>query len=300
SRDLYEEILETVDFTVHYEKKGLLTVYKTAIAEREEIQKAERIKKEGLDLEILSAKDVLYLQPVLKQDVRGGVYYTCDSHSTPGDFISKLYRWLEEQGVTFYLNEEVRSIEVEGNKITGVKTDRETYLADKFVLAAGSWARPLAGSLGIKIPVQGGKGYSMDVYRETGITIPTILAEAKVAVTPMKGFTRFAGTMEFSGNNDIIRKERVGAIAAAAGNYFKNVTITEEEKAKARSGLRPVSPDGLPFIGRALTYENLIIASGHAMIGWSLGAITGKLVSQIICEEKPEVDLRPLSPGRSF
>src|SRR5690606_23120545 len=153
---------------------------------------------------------------------------------------------------------------------TGVKTDRDIYLADKFVLAAGSWARPLADSLGIRIPVQGGKGYSMDVYRETGITIPTILAEAKVAVTPMKGFTRFAGTMEFSGNNDIIRRERVGAIANAAGNYFNNLEINKEEKEKARSGLRPVSPDGLPFIGKTSRYNNLIIATGHAMIGWSL------------------------------
>src|SRR5690606_25316241 len=229
--------------------------------------------------------EVIKLEPTLKTDIKGAVYYTCDSHSTPGDLVSNLVIWLKSKGVTFQLNEEVKGFEVKNSQITGVRTDKGHYMAEAFVLAAGSWTQPLAKSLGIKIPVQGGKGYSMDVYRETGISIPTILAEAKVAVTPMKGFTRFAGTMEFSGNNDIIRTNRVGAIAAAAGNYFKNVTITEEEKAKARSGLRPVSPDGLPFIGRALTYENLIIASGHAMIGWSLGAITGKLVSQIICEE---------------
>lgn len=300
SRDLYEEILGTVDFTVHYEKKGLLNVFRTASAEKEEIQKAERIIKEGLDLEILSRDEVLKLQPVLREDMRGAVYYTCDSHSTPGDFISKLSRWLEDHGVTFCLNEEVRSIEVKGDKISGVKTDRDLYIADKFVLAAGSWTRPLAGSLGIKIPLQGGKGYSMDVYRETGITIPTILAEVKVAATPMKGFTRFAGTMEFSGNNDIVRKERVGAIANAAGAYFNNITINKEEKDNARSGLRPVSPDGLPFIGKTSRYENLIIATGHAMIGWSLGAVTGKLVSQIATGEKPLVDLTPFSPARNF
>jgi len=300
SRDLYEEILSTVDFEVHYEKKGLLTVYKTAQAEKEEIRKATRIKQEGLELEILSRQEVLDLQPVLKEDVRGAVFYTCDSHSTPGDFISKLYKWLEQQGVTFSLNEEVRSIEVKGDKITGVKTDKDIYLANKFVLAAGSWARPLAGSLGIKIPVQGGKGYSMDIYRETGITIPTILAESKVAVTPMKGFTRFAGTMEFSGNNNIIRKERVEAIAKAAGNYFNNIEINKEERDSARSGLRPVSPDGLPFIGKTSRYDNLIIATGHAMIGWSLGAVTGKLVSQIAKGENPLVNLSPFSPERTF
>lgn len=300
SRDLYEEILSTVDFTAHYEKKGLLTVYRTPRAEKEEIQKAERIKTEGLDLEILSPYEVLKLQPVLRENVLGGVYYTCDSHSTPGDFISKLFRWLEDHGVKFCLNEEVRSIEIKGDQITGIKSDKELYTADKFVLAAGSWTGALAGSLGLKIPVQGGKGYSMDVYRETGITIPVILAEAKVAVTPMQGFTRFAGTMEFSGNNDLIRKERVGAIAHAAGSYFNNITINNEEKDLARSGLRPVSPDGLPFIGKTSGYDNLIIATGHAMIGWSLGAVTGKLVSQIASGEKPLVDLTPFSPERNF
>lgn len=300
SRDLYEEILSTVDFKVHYEKKGLLTVYRTEKAEKEEILKGERIKKEGLDLEILSRDEVLKLQPVLKDDVRGAVFYTCDSHSTPGDFISKLSQWLKEKGAVICLNEEVNSIEVKGSEITGVKTNKDFYSADTYVIAAGSWTRPLAGALGIKIPVQGGKGYSMDVYRDTGITIPTILAEAKVAVTPMKGFTRFAGTMEFSGNNDIIRKERVAAIANAAGTYFNNITISTEEKEKARSGLRPVSPDGLPFIGKTSRYENLIIATGHAMIGWSLGAVTGKLVSQIANNETPVIDLKPFSPGRSF
>ncbi len=300
SRDLYEEILDTVNFKAHYEKKGLLTVYKTALAEKEEIQKAERIKKEGLDLEILSREEILKLQPVLREDIRGAVYYTCDSHSTPGDFVSKLIQWLKEHGVTFCLNEEVNALEVKGDKITSVKTNRNVYIADKFVLAAGSWTSPILGSLGIKIPVQGGKGYSIDVYRETGITIPTILAESKVGVTPMMGFTRFAGTMEFSGNNGIIRKKRVNAIANAAQAYFNNIQITEQERGSARSGLRPVSPDGLPFIGYTSAYDNLIIATGHAMIGWSLGAVTGKLVSQLVSGEDPVLDLTPFSVGRTF
>ena len=300
SQILYEEILNEVNFTAHYEKKGLLTVYKTSAAEAEEVKKAERVKKEGLDVEILNRNEVLGIEPTLMEDIKGAVYYTCDSHSTPGDFVSNLIQWLKSNGVKFLLNEPVKSIEINKDKITGIKTGKALYEAESFVMAAGSWSQSLAGSIGINIPVQGGKGYSMDVYRDTGITIPTILAEAKVAVTPMKGFTRFAGTMEFSGNNDIIRVNRVGAIAAAAGNYFKDIVITEEEKGNARSGLRPVSPDGLPFLGKSSKYPNLIIATGHAMIGWSLGAITGKLVSQIICGEKPEVELTLLSPGRNF
>src|SRR5690606_27835391 len=122
SQNLYEEILSSVDFTTHYQKKGLLTVYKTIRAEREEIKKAERVRKEGLDVEILSKSEVLEIEPTLKEDINGAVYYTCDSHATPGDLVSNLVMWLKRNGVTFLLNEEVKKFEVKSNKITGVQT----------------------------------------------------------------------------------------------------------------------------------------------------------------------------------
>lgn len=300
SRDLYEEILNSVDFEAHYKRKGLLTVYRTKKAAQEEIKKGERISKEDLDLEILSRDEVLKMQPELIEDIMGAVYYTCDSHSTPNDFMAKFSNWLQIRGVNFRINERVTSIKVNGKNISGVKTDKDFYIAELFVLAAGSWTQQLSKHLGLKIPLQAGKGYSIDVYRNTGITIPTILSEAKVAITPMKNFTRFAGTMEFSGNNDNINKRRVEAIAKAANLYYKNIELTSEEKSSARSGLRPVSPDGLPYIGKTSRYNNLIIAAGHAMIGWSLGAVTGKLVSQIATEQKPISNLDPFSPDRSF
>lgn len=141
--------------------------------------------------------------------------------------------------------------------------------------------------LKIKLPLQAGKGYRINVEMPTGITIPAILMEAKVAVTPMKGFTRFAGTMEFSGINTTIRKERVQAIANAANNYYPEVEINATEMDKAKSGMRPVSPDGLPYIGRCPEIHNLTFATGHAMMGWSLGPVTGKLVAEIIDGKKP-------------
>lgn len=298
SNILYEEILETVDFKAHYRKDGLLTVFHTEKAKKAEIEKGKRIQSENLDVEVLSKNEALQVQPALDEKVLGAVYYKCDAHSTPGDFINRFGDWLARNGVNLKFNEEVTELVKKGNELIGVKTNSRYYQADLFVLAAGSWSSQLARTLGLKIPIQGGKGYSMDVYRETGITLPAILAESKVAVTPMDGFTRFAGTMEFSGNNDIIRKERVGAIARAAASYYKNIEITREEKNNARSGLRPVSPDGLPFIGKTSRYDNLIIAAGHAMIGWSLGAVTGKLVSQIAIDREPMVNLVPFNPDR--
>ena len=298
SNTLYEGIIKAVDFEVHYRKDGLLTVFHTEKAKKAEIEKAEKIKLEDLDVEILSRNEVLDLQPVLDEKVLGAVYYRCDAHSTPGDFLSQLGDWLTRNGVNLICNEEVTKFVKKGSELIGVKTNSRYYEADLFVLAAGSWSPQLARTLGLKIPIQGGKGYSMDVYRETGITLPAILAESKVAVTPMDGFTRFAGTMEFSGNNNIIRKERVSAIARAAKVYYRNFELTRKEMDNARSGLRPVSPDGLPFIGQTSRYNNLIIAAGHAMIGWSLGAVTGKLVSQIATGRKTSVNLDPFRPDR--
>ncbi len=300
SKVLYEELLGSLDFKVHYEQKGLLTVYRTEKAAREEIDKGERISRELLSLEVLSRNEVLKLQPELSTDILGAVYYTCDSHSTPNDFMKELSSWLTSKGVKFRINEKVVSVEVEGKKLTGIKTDKDFYVADSYVMAAGSWTQQLLKPLGIKLSLQGGKGYSMDVSRITGITIPTILSEAKVAVTPMKNFTRFAGTMEFSGNNDRIAKNRVEAIARAANLYYKNIELTPEEKNSAQSGLRPVSPDGLPYIGKTSRYDNLIIAAGHAMIGWSLGAVTGKIVSQIATGQRTLLNLDPFNPDRSF
>ena len=298
SRDLYEELLAGVDFQSHYQRKGLLTVYTTKAGEREEIEKAKRIREENLEVEILSKQELLKLQPALGDQVRGASYYICDSHSTPHLVMSKLANYLAERGVQFSLNEQVESLESTNGKLERVITNKDQYTADEVVLAAGSWTPELAKKLGLRIPLQGGKGYSIDVHRETQITVPTILAEAKVAITPMQGFTRFAGTMEFSGQNDYIRKERVRAIANAAEGHYPSLRLEQGELDKVRSGLRPVSPDGLPFIGRTRSYSNLTIAAGHAMIGWSLGAITGKLVSQIVSHQKPLMDIQALLPER--
>ncbi len=175
-----------------------------------------------------------------------------------------------------------------------------TFIPDEIVLAAGSWTGKLAKQLGIKIPLQAGKGYRININRKTNIQYPAVLMETKVAVTPMLGFTRLAGTMEFSGINRIIRKERVEAIANAAKQYYPDLEITAEEKAAAQGGLRPVTPDGLPYIGRSVKYKNLCFATGHAMMGWSLGPATGLLVSEIIDGKATSMNLTPFSPDRRF
>ncbi|MEO7284764.1 FAD-dependent oxidoreductase, partial [Gelidibacter sp.] len=133
-----------------------------------------------------------------------------------------------------------------------------------------------------------------------GISIPAILSEAKVAVTPMNGFTRFAGTMEIAGINHDINAARVDAIADAVTNYYPGILLNQEEKDNVQAGLRPVSPDGLPYIGRSKKCLNLTIATGHAMMGWGMGSATGKLVSEVISNKKTSLNLAPFNPDRTF
>ena len=122
--------------------------------------------------------------------------------------------------------------------------------------------------------------------------------EAKVAVTPMNGFTRFAGTMEVDKINNKINRVRVNAIAKASERFYNNLKIDQKEIDDVACGLRPCSPDGLPYIGKLSKIKNATVATGHAMMGWSLGPATGKLVSEIISDKKTSLDLQPFNVER--
>lgn len=300
SQDLYDAIKRDENFTFHYEKKGLLMLCQTEAMLEEEIKAAHLAKREGLDARELSMSELKKMEPNVNWNVIGATYYSCDSHTTPQEFMEEMKAHLKKLGVTFYANEKVEDVNVLNGRVSEVKTNKQILKADEFVLAAGSWSPILSKKLGIKLLLQAGKGYRINTTQQTGITIPSILAEAKVAVTPMHGFTRFAGTMEIAGINDTINKVRVDAIANATTRFYPELKLTEEEKNDAASGLRPVSPDGLPYIGKSSKCDNLSIATGHAMMGWSMATATGKLVSEIISDRKTSLNLHPFHPDRKF
>lgn len=299
-RTLYEEIKQSGDFNFHYERKGLLMLYKTDKAGEEEWEVGQRAIKEGLNVNHITAEEVKKMEPDAAIDCKGAVYFDSDAHMTPKEFMAEMVSYLKEKGVTFYTHEKVQDIVISKDAIKEVMTTKRKLKADEVLIAAGSWSPLLTRKLGVKIPIQAGKGYRINTVRETGITIPALLVEAKVAVTPMNGFTRFAGTMELAGINDTINPKRVKAISKSVSNYYQGLSLTKEEEATADYGLRPCSPDGLPYIGRTHKYKNLIIASGHAMMGWSLGPPTGKLISEIISDKKLSLDIKPFHPDRKF
>ncbi|MDG1039547.1 MAG: FAD-dependent oxidoreductase [Polaribacter sp.] len=300
SRDLYDDLKASKEFDFHYERKGLLMAYKTDKAGEAEWKVGQRLIEAGLNAEMLTKEEIKKREPNANLDVKGGVFYDCDAHTTPSDFMPKMLAQLKKLGVKILAKEEVEDLEISNKIISKLITNKREIVVDQVVLAAGSWSPLLSKKLGLKLLIQAGKGYRINLKKETGITIPTILLEAKVAVTPMNGFTRFAGTMEIGGINHDINPVRVNAIAKAGESFYKGLKVSEAEKNDAQCGLRPCSPDGLPFIGKSLKCNNLTIATGHAMMGWSLGPATGKLVSEIISEKKTSLDLNPFHPDRKF
>ncbi|NNK22471.1 MAG: FAD-dependent oxidoreductase [Winogradskyella sp.] len=300
SRNLYAEMKASGDFDFHYEKKGLLMFYKSDEVGEEEWNIGQRGIKEGLEVENLSVSEVKQLEPNVDFDIKGAVYFHSDAHMTPNTFMKDMCVYLKSKGVKFIPNEAVVDVELSNHSISKIITDKQELKADEVVLAAGSWSQLLSKKLGINIPLQAGKGYTINVERPTGITIPSILCEAKVAVTPMDRFTRFAGTMEIAGINHTINPVRVKAIAKAAKSYYPNLEIQKAEIDDVKCGLRPCSPDGMPYIGKSSKCKNLTIATGHAMMGWSLGPATGKLITQTLLSKQLAMPIDAFHPDRKF
>ena len=298
SQDLYSDIKRDENFKFHYEKKGLLMLCKTNKMLDEEIEVAHIAKNAGLEVEEIDLAGLKKIEPNVKLNVKGATYYKCDTHSTPKEFMDEMKAYLISVGVKFYKNEEVLDLDIKNEKIVSIKTTNQVIKAKEFVLAAGSWSSLLSKRLGLKILLQAGKGYRINTKKETNISIPAILAEAKVAVTPMNGFTRFAGTMEIAGINHNINKVRVEAISKAVTKYYPDVKLSKAEKEDVACGLRPLSFDGLPYIGKSKKCQNLTIATGHAMMGWTMATATGKLVAEIISNKKTSLDLSPFHPDR--
>jgi D-amino-acid dehydrogenase len=171
--------------------------------------------------------------------------------------------------------------------------------AGEVVLCGGAWSPDIARGLGLNIPTQAGKGHSLTLTQPRELPqLCSIFVEARMAVTPMGGALRFGGMMEINGLNEDINARRVRGLINAVPRYFPKFTPEDFAGIRPWRGLRPCSPDGLPYLGRTAKYANLTLATGHAMLGVSLSPATGRLVAEIISGEKPFLDLSLLSPDR--
>tara|TARA_B110000003_G_C16644120_1_gene531340 strand:+ start:952 stop:2205 length:1254 start_codon:yes stop_codon:yes gene_type:complete len=300
SKELYLELRDSkkIDFKIY--EKGLLMAFKTSEAEKEEFKTAKIARELEMNVQELSQNEVNSMQPKIKMNIKGAFWYKSDAHLTPETFMNNLKSYLLKKGLKVYKENLVESFNYNSGIINSIRTKKNEIFGDEFVIAAGAWSENLLKKLRIKLLIQAGKGYRINLLKNTGISYPAILLEDKVAVTPMDGFTRFGGTMEISGLNTKINFKRVNAIAKSSEEYYEGLKISSQNINDAQCGLRPLSPDGLPFIGRHSSYNNLVLATGHSMMGWSLGPVTGKLVSEIISGKKESISIDPFNPERKF
>jgi D-amino-acid dehydrogenase len=296
---LYRQLAAEPGFHFGYEERGLLMLYQTRETEKEEAEAAVLANKNGIEAHILSPVEVQRLEPEVKVKAKGGVYFPGDAHLIPQQLISNLFQEAQKHGVRILSGQPVDDFTVDSGKVLSVQVKREQHLFDEFIIAAGAWSGLLCSKLGIDLPMQSGKGYSftMNDVRKN-IQIPSLLLEGRVAVTPMGSSLRFGGTMEISGTDRSVNMNRVKGIVEAIPKYYPEMSVEVPESKAVWNGLRPCSPDGLPYIGRSRKYRNLIIASGHSMMGISLGPATGKLVTELVDEKKTSMNISKFNPER--
>jgi D-amino-acid dehydrogenase len=289
--------LEGLDFG--FETRGLLHLYAGEQGAQECREMAESAHSVGLDARLVGRDEVAALNPGAAILAPGGVYFPDDAHLDPARFVRGLARYLEERGVVFHTGRAATGFQMQGKRIAAVKTDQGPVAAEQVVLAGGAWSPAIARSLKLNLPIQAAKGYSFMVDEGSlKLTTPLLLAEAKIAVTPLGGRIRFAGTLEMAGMDLSVNRRRVEAMRKAIPRYLEGVALDEVDPGQAWAGLRPCTPDGLPLLGRAPRVDNLVVAAGHAMQGLSLGPISGKLVAEVVAGETPSISLGLLEVGR--
>lgn len=292
--------LPTPHFEMSYQHKGLLEIFQTQAAAEHAHHTVEKAHQLGLDVDLLDAKSLQEKEPHTRINGLGAIFFKCDAHLYPNKLMKSLVGLLQTSGVELLPKEEVIRFETSGGVVKRLITTLNTFEADHVVIATGSWSREIAALLDTHVPLVPGRGYSVTLEDSPWrVNYPAILVEGRAAITPMDGNKiRFGGTMEITSTNTPPRYGRVQGILNAVKRFFPDFDVPMPPREQVWYGYRPCSADGLPYIGRIKKFNNVVIATGHSMLGLSLGAGTGKLVSEIVDEKPTSIDLTPFAVER--
>ncbi len=301
SQKMYEALTLLPQFDFSYERKGLLEIFQTDAGAAHAAHTVHQAHELGLsDTILLNYEELQALEPQTKLNAKGAIHFKCDAHLYPNKLMEQMIAHLKQVGVQIKTGELVTGFENKEGKISKVITDSSVYDADTVVLATGSWSRELAAKMQVSIPLMPGRGYSVTLENsQYHINYPAVLIEGRVALTPMDGNKiRFGGTMEITATNTPPRIERVEGLLAAVKRFYPDFEVPVPTIDKVWFGFRPCSADGLPYLGRTSKWKNVVMATGHSMLGLSLGAGTGKIVSEIVNEETLSMNITAFNPNR--
>jgi D-amino-acid dehydrogenase len=294
SRELHQEIADQHNVTLH--RNGIVMLCNTESTFNREIEISKMAAHLDLESNVLDISELRSLDPAMNVTAIGGVHFPCDAYAEPREFMSIMTEVLLQRGVSVSYEAEAVDFVKSNGRVKEVVTPIGHFSADEFVIAAGSFTPPLLNNLGLDLLMEPGKGYSVDWIRPAAIpTVSYILVEARVGVAPMKNKVRMAGTMELGGMNLVANERRIAGFLKSIETYFPDYSYDKLKELKAWVGLRPCSPDGLPFLGRCRTFTNVTVATGHSMLGFGLGPITGKLVSEVVEGKTTTVPIEGLS-----
>lgn len=298
---LLDEIMSEERLQCSYQRGGRYDVFLTERALSAGSAEAALVRRYGFEAEILGAAEMREREPALSDDVVGGVYDPGASVADPYRFVVELAERARRHGARVRIGCVVGGVRLRGGRVEGVQlAGGEVVVADSVILAAGAHTAALTGPLGLRLPLQGAKGYHRDRDLKDGATPPLrtacLLGEYGVFCTPLDGYVRFAGTLEFSGLNERMRRPRLEQLTNAARKYFKG--MGDAAPTSEWCGLRPCLPDGLPVVGPVPQMPGLFLATGHAMMGLTLGPVTGRLMADLVLDGKAGMDLHMLRADR--
>ena len=300
SLSLYKDLEKNDDLNFSLKQNGLLMLCKEEKTLEEERKLVSEAKELSLDAQILSLDEIKKLEPNVSFNALGASYFKSDAILQPYDFMMSIKKYLEDNNVKIYENCEIEDVNIQNNKIVSISSKDESISADNFVFTAGIATFKFAKNLNLNLSMEAGKGFSFKVDKNPSLNFstPLILAEQKVAVSPYDSYVRFGGTMMLAGVDLSLNDRRITNITKAANSYINNLDIKKEDRKDLWAGLRPCSPDGLPYIGKDKNIKNLFVATGHAMMGVSLGPATGKIICDLINNTACDLDISKMDINR--
>ena len=291
SLELFAELAAELPAEVNFERKGGLFLYRGERSWEEAVATVRAEQEDGIDVAVVEPAELRTLVPGLLPSVVGAVHYRGDGRIIPDRFVRALAAAATEHGAVIHQHATVFGLERRGATVRAVHTSLGTMHPRTVVLATGSLSPRLGRDAGLRIPVQPAKGYSITVRRPaTCPDIPLHLHDERVVITPFGADRmRMGGTLELAGDDRSVNLRRVAAVRRAVPRYLAG--MEELEVLEIWRGMRPLSADSLPILGRPRGLDNLVLATGHGMIGVSLGPATGRAAAEVVLGEPPSLDL---------
>lgn len=283
---------------------GSIKIFRDPEAMDQLAKLSEHLEDHNMTFQVLKGEEVLKVEPSLKavgQHLCGGVYFPGDHAGNAYQFTCEMEKQARSRGVNFRYGVSVGKMIRSGAKISKLITSEGEVTSDLFILCAGSYSTPLARTAGLNVPVRPAKGYSITVPLNGwngGPRMPLIDDGFHAAITPLGDVLRVAGTAEFAGYDQSLTRDRLDNLYDLLDEIYPQFRpYLKRDKVTEWAGLRPLTVDGSPYIGRT-PIDNLHLNTGHGPLGWTMAAGSAKMLSEIVKGEKTALDESTYSLAR--